>query len=126
MTDSLYTRVQQTLKTLALTTMPLHLDQLAQQAAAENWSALQCLDALTQAELAARTEQAIHRKMRQARFPFHKTLDEFDFAFPPAVNERPIRDLATLRFAAQAENILFLRPPGVGKTHLAVALGMCA
>src|SRR4051812_10003566 len=126
MTDSLYERVQQTLKTLELTTMPLHLDPLAQQAATENWSALQFLDALTQTELAARTEQAIRRKMRQARFPFHKTLDEFDFVFQPSVNERQIRDLATLRFAAHAENILFLGPPGVGKTHLAVALGMCA
>jgi DNA replication protein DnaC len=126
MTDALYERVQHTLKTLDLTAMPLHLNQLAQQAATENWSALQFLDALTQAELAARTEQDIRRKMRQARFPFHKTLDEFDFTFQPSVNERQIRDLATMRFAAHAENILFLGPPGVGKTHLAVALGMCA
>lgn len=126
MIDSLYQRVQQTLKTLDLTTMPLHLDSLAQQAASENWSTLQFLDALTQTELAARTEQNIRRKMRQARFPFHKTLDEFDFAFQPSVNERQIRDLATLRFVTHAENILFLGPPGVGKTHLAVALGICA
>lgn len=126
MTDALYQRVQQTLKPLNLTTMPLHLDDLAQQAAAENWSSLQFLDALTQTEVAARTEQDIRRKLRQARFPFHKTLDEFDFAFQPSLNERQMRDLASLRFAAHAENILFLGPPGVGKTHLAVALGMCA
>lgn len=126
MTDALYERVQQTLKTLELTAMPAHLNQLAQQAATENWSALQFLDALTQTELAARTEQDIRRKMRQARFPFHKSLDEFEFAFQPSVNERQIRDLATMRFAAHAENILFLGPPGVGKTHLAVALGICA
>jgi DNA replication protein DnaC len=126
MTDILYERVQQTLKTLELTAMPAHLNQLSQQAATENWSALQFLDALTQAELAARTEQDIRRKMRAARFPFHKTLDEFDFTFQPSVNERQIRDLATMRFAAHAENILFLGPPGVGKTHLAVSLGICA
>lgn len=126
MTDQLYERLQQTLKALDLTTMPTHLDSLAQQAAAENWSALQFLDALTQTELAARTEQHIRRKMHAARFPFHKTLDEFDFAFQPSVNERQIRDLATLRFAAHADNILFLGPPGVGKTHLAVSLGICA
>ena len=126
MTDQLYERLQLTLKALDLTTMPAHLDSLTAQAAAENWSALQFLDALTQTELAARTEQNIRRKMRAARFPFHKTLDEFDFAFQPSVNERQIRDLATLRFAAHADNILFLGPPGVGKTHLAVSLGICA
>src|SRR6266516_816355 len=108
MTDSLYEGVQQTLKALELTTMPLHLDPLAQQAATENWSALQFLDALNQTELAARTEQDIRRKMRQARFPFHKTLDEFDFAFQPSVNERQIRELASMRFVDQAENLLFL------------------
>src|SRR4051812_14493986 len=126
MTDQLYQRVQQSLQALELTTMPIYLDSLAQQAATENWSALQFLDALTQAELTARTEQNIRRKMRAARFPFQKTLDEFDFAFQPSVNERQIRDLATMRFVAHAENILFLGPPGVGKTHLAVALGICA
>jgi DNA replication protein DnaC len=126
MTDALYQRLQVALKALDLTTMPLHLDHLAQQAALDNWSALEFLDALTQAELAGRTERDVQRKMRQARFPFHKTLDEFDFVFQPSVNERQIRDLATMRFMSQAENILFLGPPGVGKTHLAVALGMCA
>src|SRR5260221_6557364 len=61
-----------------------------------------------QTELAARAEVNSHRRIRAARFPFHKPLDEFDFAFQPSVNERQIRDLATMRFAAHAENILFL------------------
>lgn len=126
MSDLMYERVQTALKRLDLTTMPTHLDALTQQAAVNNWSALQFLDALTQTELAARCERDVQRKMRQARFPYHKTLDEFDFAFQPSVNERQIRDLATLRFIAHAENILFLGPPGVGKTHLAVALGIGA
>lgn len=126
MTDALYERLQQALSSLDLTATALHLDHLSAQAAAENWSSLEFLDALTQTELAARTEQNIRRKLGQAHFPFHKTLDEFDFAFQPSVNERQIRDLATLRFVAHAENLLFLGPPGVGKTHLAVALGMCA
>jgi len=126
MTEPLYERLEQTLKALNLTIMPSYLDPLARQAATENWSALQFLDALTQTELNGRAEQAIRLKMRQARFPFQKTLDAFDFAFQPSVNERQIRDLATLRFVSAAENILLLGPPGVGKTHLAVALGICA
>ncbi len=126
MTDLLYQRLQESLKALELKAMPLHLSQLAQQAAQDNWSALEFLDALTQTELAARSEQNIRRKLQAARFPFHKTLDEFDFAFQPSANQRQIRDLATMHFVESAENILFLGPPGVGKTHLAVALGMCA
>jgi DNA replication protein DnaC len=126
MADALYQRLQVALQTLDLTTMPLHLDHLARQAAKDTWTALEFLDALTQAELVGRAERDVQRKLRQAHFPFHKTLDEFDFAFQPTVNERQIRDLATMRFVTHAENILFLGPPGVGKTHLAVALGMCA
>jgi DNA replication protein DnaC len=126
MSKALYQRLQYALQTLNLTTLPAHLDRLAAQAAADNWSALEFLDALTQAELAGRTGRDVQRKMRQARFPFQKSLDEFDFTFQPAINERQIRDLATLRFVEHAENILFLSPPGVGKTHLAVALGICA
>jgi DNA replication protein DnaC len=126
MTEPLYEHLQQALSSLELTATAFHLDSLSARAAAENWSALEFLDALTQTELAARAEQTIRRKLRQAHFPFHKTLDEFDFAFQPSVNERQIRDLATMRFVAHAENLLFLGPPGVGKTHLAVALGMCA
>jgi DNA replication protein DnaC len=59
-----------------------------------------------------------------AHLPFRKTLDQFDFAFQPSVDERRIRDLATLRFVEHQENLVFLGPPGVGKTHLAVALGL--
>ncbi len=126
MTDTLYTRVQDALSSLQLTAMGQHLDELTQQAAACNWSALEYLDQLTQLEVNARFERDVQRKMRLARLPFFKTLDQFDFAFQPSVNERQIRDLAGLRFIANTDNILFLGPPGVGKTHLAVSLGLAA
>jgi DNA replication protein DnaC len=126
MTDTLYARVQAALSSLQLTAMGQHLDELTQQAATCNWSALEYLDQLTQLEVGARFERDVQRKMRLARLPFFKTLDQFDFAFQPSVNERQIRDLAGLRFIANTDNLLFLGPPGVGKTHLAVSLGLAA
>jgi DNA replication protein DnaC len=67
---------------------------------------------------------SIDMKTRMAHLPYHKTLDQFDFGFQPSVEERRIRDLATLRFVEHQENLVFLGPPGVGKTHLAVALAL--
>jgi DNA replication protein DnaC len=126
MIETLYTRVQAALSSLQLTAMIQHLDDLTQQAAAHNWSALEYLDHLTQLEVSARFERDVQRKLRLARLPFFKTLDQFDFAFQPSVNERQIRDLVSLRFVANTDNVLFLGPPGVGKTHLAVSLGLAA
>ena len=119
-----YQRVQSVLHTLKFVSALESLDALAQQAAAEDWTYLEFLDHLTQAELAARTARDVASNTRRARLPFVKTLDQFDFAFQPSVNEKQIRDLATLRFVAHGENVLLLGPPGVGKTHLAVSLGM--
>src|SRR5215470_10808387 len=126
MTETVYNRVQAALSSLQLTTMIQHLDELTQQAAACNWSALEYLDQLTQQEISARFERDVQRRLRLARLPFFKTLDQFDFAFQPSVNERQVRDLAGLRFIVNTDNILFLGPPGVGKTHLAVSLGLAA
>jgi DNA replication protein DnaC len=121
-----YQRVQTALQDLKFISALGSLDALAQQAAAEHWTYLDFLDRLAQTELAARTARDVARNTRRARLPFVKTLDQFDFAFQPAINEKQIRDLATLRFVAHGENILLLGPPGVGKTHLAVSLGMAA
>lgn len=127
MTDAqTYQRVQSALQTLRFLTAFDSLDGLAQQAATAEWTYLDFLDRLTQAELAARAARDVTHNTRRARLPFVKTLDQFDFAFQPSVSEKQIRDLATLRFVAHGENVLLLGPPGVGKTHLAVGLGMAA
>jgi len=121
-----YERVQNHLARLKLTRMADQLDALAQQAAKEEWTYLTFLEQLLDTEVSARYERDVAMKRKLAHFPFVKTLDEFDFAFQPTINERQVQELATVRFVANGENVLLLGPPGVGKTHLAIALGMAA
>ena len=78
------------------------------------------------AEVAARRERYLTTKTRMAHLPFHRTLEQFDFAFQPSIEERQVKELANLAFVAEATNILLLGPPGVGKTHLAIALALKA
>jgi DNA replication protein DnaC len=65
-------------------------------------------------------------RLAMARFPFQKTLEQFDFKFQPSIDVKVLRELATGRYLEHGDNVLLLGPPGVGKTHLAVALGMKA
>jgi DNA replication protein DnaC len=78
------------------------------------------------AEAAARRERYLRTRTRLAHLPFQRTLEQFDFSFQPSLDRRQVRELAGLSFVAEAANVLLLGPPGVGKTHLAVALGLRA
>jgi DNA replication protein DnaC len=126
MTELAYARVQSHLERLKLPRMAACLDGVAQQAAKDSYTYVDFLDHLLEAEVSARYERDVAMKIKLAHFPFLKTLDAFDFAFQPSINERQVQELATLRFVAHGENVLLLGPPGVGKTHLAIALGMAA
>jgi LysM repeat protein len=79
---------------------------------------------LLMTERDAKRERYIKTRTRLAHFPFVRTIEQFDFSFQPRVDERQIRELASLGFVSECSNVIFLGPPGVGKTHLAVALGL--
>jgi DNA replication protein DnaC len=126
MNEHRYEHLQAILERLKLMRVPERLDQLAEEAAKESWTYVEFLDRVLDVEVSARVERDVTMKTRLARFPFVKTLEQFDFSFQPALNEAQLRELATARFVAHGENILLLGPPGVGKTHLAVSLGVAA
>jgi DNA replication protein DnaC len=81
---------------------------------------------LLEREVDARREKSLKRRLKSARFPEITTLESFDFSFNPDIDEEKIRDLATLKFVDQNQIALFLGAPGVGKTHLALAIGVLA
>jgi DNA replication protein DnaC len=98
------------------------LTRVSEEASREQASYLDFLVRLLDAEQRVRDERTIEVKTRLAHLPYQKTMADFDYSFQPSVDKKQIAELLTLRFVAQAENVLLLGPPGVGKTHIAVAL----
>jgi DNA replication protein DnaC len=119
-----YLEVQNYLQQLKLDQAQTVLDRLADEASKGQWSYIDFLGKLLGEEIGARRERRLAFKQRLAHFPWVKTLDQFDFAFQTGIDERKIRDLATMRFVEGTESIIFTKPPWVGKTHLAISLGM--
>jgi DNA replication protein DnaC len=114
------------LERLGLKVALTRLDQTAQQAAAEGWSYSHFLGYLLEGELAERHRKTVALNLQFARFPYQKLLSEFDYAAQPSIDRRLIEELATGRYLYEGRNVIFLGPPGVGKTHLAIALGVAA
>jgi DNA replication protein DnaC len=86
----------------------------------------QFLASLVSDELNKQATNVLNRRIREANFPYHKTIEQFEFGFNPTIKKREILDLLTCRFLVEKRNILFIGPPGVGKTHLATAIGISA
>jgi DNA replication protein DnaC len=99
---------------------------LMAEAAAKHWSHLDYLGRLIEGEAAARQDRAIARRIKEARFPVIKTLESFRWEWPKKINRLQIQDLFRLRFIEEKANVIFLGLVGLGKTHLATALGYAA
>src|SRR5665647_752184 len=121
---------EERLETLAehlhLPDLPVLLPEVAEAAVAGEHSYAQFTAELLSACAAASDERAAETIARLAGFPARKLLDDFDFAFQASINKRQVAELASCAFVERAENVVLLGPPGVGKTHLAIALGLVA
>lgn len=117
-------KARQGLETLGLEQAAAILDSRLEMATKNEPPYVEFLADLLEAELQVRRQRYMLARTRLAHLPFQKTLQDFDFSFQPSIDERQIRELGALTFVADAANVLLLGPPGVGKSHLAVALAI--
>jgi DNA replication protein DnaC len=126
MSELVHARVVEHLRRLYLGDIAERLDAVLAEAARGEPTYLDFLDKLLRDELTSKARKRIAMGIQIAHFPTVKTLDDFDFKQQPSVDAKLVRELATGRFIANADNVLLFGPPGVGKTHLAIALGRAA
>jgi DNA replication protein DnaC len=115
--------LQSALRRLRLSGLAESLQVRLEEATANRLTHAEFLELILQDELAVRAERQIQRRTKAAAFRELKTLDQFNFAFNPSINKQQIYDLATCRFIREAKDVLWLGPPGVGKSFLVQALG---
>jgi DNA replication protein DnaC len=111
---------------LNLPFMEGHFDELAGKAAEGQWSHVNYLERLVEGEVAQRQDRARVRRIKEARFPVIKTLDQFDFTWPDKINRLLVQDLFRLKFIQDKANVILVGGVGLGKSHLAIALAYAA
>jgi DNA replication protein DnaC len=119
-------RIESNLTRLKLSRIPEILSSLARSAEEQGKSYLSFLDELLEEEVAAKEQRRIETALKISGLPYIKSIDEFDFTFQPSLDKQKIMGLFDLSFIRDKGNVIFLGPPGVGKTHLAVSLALKA
>ncbi len=126
MNNTTYNQLCRNMEQLKLTQMVLHLDEVTDFVTSNNLSFTEGLLKLSNYEVDFKEKNASRSMIKAAAFPFVKELKDYDFDFQPGVNEQEIKELCTLGFLEKSENMVFLGPSGVGKTHLATSIGIAA
>lgn len=122
----MYQKLLNNLEALKLEKMYSYLPNYLDSIVKSDISLVDAMIHLTEKELIFRNERASKTQIAVSGFPFVKSLEDFDFDYQPSISKPQMLDFCTLRFMANAENLLFYGPPGVGKTHLAIAIGVAA
>lgn len=124
MSEFTYERLRENPERLKMKNTLEILDNYLEQALRDNVNVVEILDHIFPEEAKSKARRAVEKQIQMSGFPMKKGIDDFDFSFQPSIDKRQIDELCTMRFLENAENIVFLDPPGVGKTHLATAIGM--
>jgi DNA replication protein DnaC len=124
MSEFTYERLRENLERLKMKNTLEILDNYLERAIKENTNVVEILDYIFSEEAKNKTRRAVEKQIQMSGFPMKKGFEEFDFKFQPSIDKSQVEELRSMRFIENAENVVFLGPPGVGKTHLATALGM--